>query len=104
LHDAEEALDWTADRLWRERASVRHGVVELSPVGLPFDLRRRLLARAILAVDPAAMPRGGGVATAVVRLDRGDAVTLGDVLCRAANAGHDEAVWRFVQAPARRSM
>ncbi|WP_375272909.1 tRNA lysidine(34) synthetase TilS [Sphingomonas sp.] len=103
LNDAEEALDWVAEQQWRERCRVGGGEVVFTPADLPFDLRRRLVARCVDAIEPGADPRGGAVAAAVASLGRGYGVTLGNVLCRATRGACDEAVWRFVRAPARRS-
>jgi tRNA(Ile)-lysidine synthase len=103
LADAEEALDWTAERLWHERCRVEGAAVTLLPAGLPFDLQRRLVARCVAAVDPASDPRGSAVAEAVDALARGATITLGEVLCRGACGASDEPVWRFARARPRRS-
>lgn len=103
LADAEEALAWTADRLWKEHCREWDGQVSLSPADLPFDLQRRLVERCVRTVDTAADPRGHAVAAAVTSLEHGDTITLGNVLCRAARDAGGEPVWRFAKAPARRS-
>ena len=103
LADAEEALDWTATRLWHERCRLEDAAVTLSPAGLPFDLQRRLVARCVATVDPASDPRGSAVAAAVDALVRGATITLGDVLCRAGRDARDEPVWHFARARPRRS-
>lgn len=103
LADAEEALDWTATRLWHERSRVEDAAVTLSPAGLPFDLQRRLVARCVATVDLASDPRGSAVAAAVDALVRGATITLGDVLCRAGRDARDEPVWHFARARPRRS-
>jgi len=103
LAEAEAALDWMADRLWQERCVVTGGVVALSPAGLPFELQRRLVARCVGAIDPDSEARGSAVANAVEALARGGSVTLGDVLCRGLRDACDEPLWRFAEAPPRRS-
>lgn len=103
LNDAEDALDWTTEQLWRERCRVGEDAVVLTPANLPFDLRRRLVVRCVRAIEPGADPRGGAVAAAVASLALGDSVMLGNVLCHAIRSTCDEAVWRFVRAPVRRS-
>ena len=103
LADAEEALGWTSELLWQERCAADGGAVALSPAGLPFELRRRLVARCLAVVDPVGEPRGSAVAQVVRALERGATVTLGKVLCRAGKGDRDETVWRFVRARPRRS-
>lgn len=103
LNDAEDALDWATEQLWRERCRVGEDGLVFTPTDLPFDLQRRLIARCVRAVEPLADPRGGAVVAAVTSLARGDCVTLGNVLCRATRGACDETVWRFVRAPVRRS-
>ncbi|NTS64749.1 tRNA lysidine(34) synthetase TilS [Sphingomonas sp. HHU CXW] len=103
LADAETALEWTADRLWQERCEVTCGAVALSPAGLPFELQRRLVAHCVTAIDPDSEPRGSAVADAVTALSRGGSVMLGNVLCRGLRDARDEPVWRFAEAPPRRS-
>lgn len=103
LGDAEDALAWATERLWRERCGVMDGAVAFAPADLPFDLRRRLVERCIASVDSAANPRGGAIAAAVRALGRGETVTLGDVVCRVTRDARDEPVWRFVRARPRRS-
>ncbi|WP_294353487.1 tRNA lysidine(34) synthetase TilS [uncultured Sphingomonas sp.] len=103
LADADEALAWVTQRLWDERCSEADGGIVMAAADLPFDLRRRLVARCVLTVDPAGDPRGSAIARGVAALDRGATVTLGEVLCRPSRDARDEPVWRFVRARSRRS-
>ncbi len=103
LADAEEALAWTVERLWSERCVIEEGTVSMSPAGLPFELRRRLLGRCVTEIDPDANLRGSAVAQAVMALKRGATVTLGEALCQPSLDARDEPVWRFVRARPRRS-
>lgn len=96
--DADEAIGWTADRLWGERARLEDGAVRLDPAGIPRELRRRLLARAIGHVSaPAPKPRDDRIARLLDRLDAGLGGTVGAVV---ATPGP---VWRIAPAPPRRT-
>jgi tRNA(Ile)-lysidine synthase len=58
LAEAGEALDWAAERLFAERAGGSDAELRLDPSGLPAELLRRLLLRAMRRIDPEAAPRG----------------------------------------------
>jgi tRNA(Ile)-lysidine synthase len=90
LAEAEEALAWTAERLWRERMSEGVDGLVLDLAGLPPELERRLLARAL----PGA--RGSAVAALRRRLASQPAATLGDRLVR-----REGSRWRIGPAPPR---
>lgn len=90
LAEAEEALVWISDGLWRERMTGADPI-ELELGGLPAELRRRLLARAL----PTA--RGNAVAALMRRLDRAPVATLaGHVIRRKGER------WTISPAPSRR--
>jgi tRNA(Ile)-lysidine synthase len=96
--EAEEALGWAADRLWEERATrEQDGVLWLDSAGLPAELQRRLLTRAIdlfAAGETASGPKLGRV---LAGLREGRVATIAGVKCVPG------ARWRFSRAPARRS-
>lgn len=94
--DVEAALAWTADLAWTGRAVVTAAGVSLDALGLPLELQRRLVARAIAAVLPAAPPRGSALIRLVARLAAGGTGTLAGV--KAAGGR----LWRFTRAPQRR--
>jgi tRNA(Ile)-lysidine synthase len=71
LADAEAALAWTADEAWAGRARVDAAVVELDARGLPDELVRRLVMRAIVTVVPSAAPDGPAVARLIAGLAGG---------------------------------
>jgi tRNA(Ile)-lysidine synthase len=50
LRHAEDALAWAAENEWQARARVEGAVVHLDAKGLPYELQRRLVARAVEAV------------------------------------------------------
>ena len=95
LADAEAALQWTADIAWAGRAMVKPGDVVLDMDGLPNELRRRLVVRA-LAIFGCDRPSGPDTARLMARLAANQSATLGPVK---ATPG---AVWRFEPATARR--
>ncbi|HWH23215.1 MAG TPA: tRNA lysidine(34) synthetase, partial [Allosphingosinicella sp.] len=96
LAESEEALAWAADRLWQERAQVSSAIVQLEPSGLPPELLRRLLERAIRHIEAAASPRGEEIQRLIAQLEQGKTSTLAGVKCAGGS------VWRFEAAPPRR--
>ena len=62
LADAEAALAWTADLAWRGRATVAEPTLIVDAAGLPHDLVRRLLLRAVTTLADAT-PRGAALET-----------------------------------------
>jgi tRNA(Ile)-lysidine synthase len=98
LGDAEDAISWMVRRLEGERCTIGDAGVTLQPAGLPFELRRRLVERAVLHVDSTADIRGPALVRTVRALEAGERVTLGEVLCQARGVE-----WRFSAAPPRRT-
>ncbi|HEV2865493.1 MAG TPA: tRNA lysidine(34) synthetase TilS [Allosphingosinicella sp.] len=97
LAAAEAALEWTADRLAEERLSACGAAFQLQPDGLPAELRRRLLLRALRRLDAEAAPRGEELSRLLATLEQGGTATLAGVKCLGG------ALWRFERAPPRRS-
>ena len=97
LAEAEQALEWSADRLLAERVAPTASGLSLDPSGLPAELVRRLLRRALLQLGPTAVPRGGELSRMMAALERGESATLAGVKA----TGGD--VWRLEPAPPRRS-
>jgi tRNA(Ile)-lysidine synthase len=88
LADAEEALDWATGIAWRGRVRrAGAGSVIVDPEGLPREIARRLLARAIAEVPDAVPPRGGDVARLVDRLARGETGCVGGAQVTPQTAG-----------------
>jgi tRNA(Ile)-lysidine synthase len=96
LAEAEQALDWAAERLAAERVAGEGAGVRLDPADLPADLVRRLLLLCLRRLEPDASPRGEQVAALIETLAAGRSGTLGAILCRGG------ATWRFEPAPRRR--
>jgi tRNA(Ile)-lysidine synthase len=98
LADAEVALDWSAARAWAGAALVADAGIALDVAGLPDELVRRLVLRAIVTINPAAAPHGPQIAALQARLAAGAAATLAGVKARGG------AVWHFSRAAPRRKM
>ncbi|MEO6198311.1 MAG: tRNA lysidine(34) synthetase TilS [Sphingomicrobium sp.] len=99
LADADAALNWAARREWDRAAEVEGGRIALDPTGLPREIRRRLVSRAISSIAS----EGGGAALRGPQSDRllaalasGKKATLRGVACSGG------ATWIFAKAPARK--
>jgi tRNA(Ile)-lysidine synthase len=97
LADAEAALAWTVERAWAGRAVIDPAGLSLDVAGLPVELVRRLVARAVTHLCPGATLRGPDVARLVAALAQGRRATLAGVI---ATGGP---LWRFKIAPPRRA-
>ena len=101
LAEAEAALVWTADVAWRGRAAVTAIGATIDAGGLPREIARRLLLRAIGELAPARAPRGPAVDRLLDRLASGGGGTLGGVNARARGTG-DATIWHISIAAPRR--
>jgi tRNA(Ile)-lysidine synthase len=97
LSDASLALDWMTDKLASERIEQQPRHVALNPDGLPHELQRRLLLRALALIEPDTMHRGSAIDRGLDSLSQGKTITLGNVLCQGGS------IWRFTPAPLRAS-
>lgn len=96
LREAHDALEWMAAKLEPERvAVVENRVTTLDPAGLPPEIVRRLLIRALQSQDAAIAPRGDTIDRALETLKAGDKLTIGDLLCTGGT------LWRIEPAPPR---
>ena len=98
LAEAEDALDWAADRLFADRAEMTDDTLRLDPSGLPAELRRRLLLHALRRIDSDASPRGEELSRLMATLDEGGTATLAGVKAIGGES------WRFSPAPSRASI
>ncbi len=101
LREAEEALDWAAGELAEDRITSAADEWRVEPAGLPRELRRRLLARALMEVRAAhgiepAWTGSEDVEGLLVALERGEAGTLAGVMARSGQC------WHLRPAPPRR--
>ncbi|WNO53968.1 tRNA lysidine(34) synthetase TilS [Stakelama saccharophila] len=101
--EADAALDWTVERLWRERASGDPEPV-LDVGGLPMELRRRLARYAILhvrsraGITSPAFGTDANIEPLLAALTADGAATRAGILVRAKGDR-----WTFRPAPPRRS-
>lgn len=98
LDDAEHAIEWSVDRIELDHLVRAPGEANLDP-RVPFEIRRRLVERAVRHVDPAAEIRGPALAATLTTLERGARTMLGNVVCTPEKDG----IWRFTVAPPRRA-
>lgn len=97
LAEAHSALEWAADQIEETRiAKGAKGEIALNPEGLPAELLRRLLIRALNRLDPHLQPRGEVTDRLLDALPQGKRLTVGNILCTGG------ASWRFEWAPKRR--
>lgn len=104
LAEADDALNWSIEKLALERLSKSAGEVSFEVDGLPREYRRRLLRHAIIHVrrEHELEPEWTGsedVEGLLVELDAGRTATLAGVMARAASG-----VWRVRVAPPRREV
>lgn len=100
LADADAALTWATNREWKNVAKVEDGQLIVDPAGLPREIRRRLLSRAINSLASegrGATLRGRQSDRLMATLASGQKATLRGVAC----SGGD--VWTFAKAPARKA-
>ena len=95
LAEADEALDWAAERERAERVTVAGEGYTFDPVAPPA-IRLRIAEAIIRAMGGA--PRGGEVARLLGRLERGESGNLAGVLVQPESGR-----WVFRPEPARRS-
>lgn len=88
LAEADQALDWAAQAIEPSAATM---------ADLPDELARRVLLRALRAVDSMLEPRGETLTRALAELRRGRKTMIGNVLCLPGE------IWHFEPAPDRRA-
>lgn len=97
LGSAREAIEWHVDQLAAEYVKSADDGCALSKTGFPHEIERRLLLKCLHICDPALSPRGNQVDQTIHALQRGETVTLGNILCRGGEK------WTFRTAPKRRN-
>jgi tRNA(Ile)-lysidine synthase len=101
LREAHEALEWAAGELAEDRITASVGEWRVDPQGLPRELQRRLLHRAMAEVHEAhgllpAWTGGEDVQALLTTLQAGGTATLAGVLARGGQ------FWLLRPAPPRR--
>jgi tRNA(Ile)-lysidine synthase len=95
LSDADAALEWAAEREWREAVAWDEESTALYRVSAPRAITLRVMARIIEEMG-GGNPRGGQLARLYEALLAGTPATIAHVMVRPENGG-----WRFSLAPAR---
>jgi len=99
LADCDDALGWAAHNAWGERVRAEGEMQMLDPAGLPREIRRRLVRRAIEGARDSAGLQGSwredGMDRLLETLENGGRASLAEVLCTGGP------VWRFAPAPPR---
>lgn len=98
LAESEEALAWTAAREWETRSRRDGEALLLDAAGLPAELRRRLVVRAVTHVRGNADWRTDKLAALIETVAGGGTANIAGVLITS-----DGAHWRFEPEPPRRS-
>ncbi len=97
LGAAREAIEWVVERLAIEHITTTDFGCTLSQTAFPAEIQRRLLLKCLHVCDPALSPRGNQIDQTILALEKGETVTLGDILCQGGES------WRFQSAPKRRN-
>lgn len=93
---SDEALDWAASAIFDERCSAAGRTLRIDCSGLPREIRRRLLLRAIDRLG-GPVPAGPSLAAALDRLEAGETMTLSGLKLGGGKA------WTLSPAPGRRN-
>ncbi|MFN3619486.1 tRNA lysidine(34) synthetase TilS [Sphingorhabdus sp.] len=97
LAEASDALVWMADMLAAERIRRESGSLVCDFSNIPKELKRRLLIRCLLELDPNLTPRGEAIERLLVDLTSGRTTTIGNIKCMGGR------YWQFSDAPPRRN-
>lgn len=97
LSAAREAIEWQVEQLAAEHVKITGGGCALCKTGFPHEIQRRLLLKCLHICEPSLSPRGQQIDQTIIALDRGETVTLGNILCRGGDS------WTFETAPKRRN-
>jgi tRNA(Ile)-lysidine synthase len=99
LAEADGALRWATAQAWDRSVTETGGEISLEPRGIPREIRRRIVLRAIgrLATEGrGAELRGRELVRVLTALGRGEKTTVRGVLCSGGGQ------WTFAKAPPRR--
>lgn len=96
LAEASDALAWMTDQMAAERITAKNDELSCDASGLPAELKRRLLLRALAMMDPLLAPRGEAIDLVLSKMECGASAMIGDILCKGGP------LWQFARAPARR--
>ncbi len=97
LSAAREAIEWHVEQLAVDHVKTADSGCTLCKTDLPHEIQRRLLLKCLHICDPSLSPRGSQIDQTIIALERGETVTLGNILCRGGE------IWTFETAPQRRN-
>ena len=97
LGAAREAIEWQVEQLARDHVEPTDSGCLLGKTAFPHEFQRRLLLHCLHSCEPALSPRGQQIDQTIAALERGETITLGNVLCRGGER------WTFQTAPRRRT-
>lgn len=97
LAEADEALNWITLDIYKTRVREDGPRLLFAHGGLPRELKRRTVLTILVALEPAAAPRGADVERLLARLEQDQPATLAGIKCVGG------AEWCFERAPPRRS-
>lgn len=97
LGAAREAIEWHVEQLAAEHVEGTDNGCSLGKTAFPHEIQRRLLLKCLHICEPSLSPRGQQIDQTIAALERGETVTLGDILCRGGEQ------WTFQAAPKRRT-
>lgn len=95
LDDARTAIHWMVDELAAVHVKPTADGCQLDKHDFPHEIVRRLLLRCLHICDPALSPRGSQLEPLIKGLERGETLTIGDILCKGG------LTWTFAPAPKR---
>ena len=98
LADAADALDWITQDLTQRRIRGAGTGFSLDPDGLPEEIQRRLVIKALRTIEPEIVPRGDALDRLLNDLRSGGTAMIGNILCKGGK------LWHFGPAPPRRSV
>lgn len=100
LAEADAAIRWATTEAWERAVSASNGTIAFAPAGVPREIRRRIVRRAIVQLASEggrAELRGKEIDIVLAALAAGKRATLRGVLCTGGKP------WRFTKAPPRRA-
>lgn len=99
LRDAADAINWAAEMEFDANVEFQDGYAAIYRPKAPKAVRLEVVQLLIDNLGMEGQPRGSGYARLLATLEQGGVATLGGMRVD----GREPGVWRFTQAPARRS-
>lgn len=103
LGQADEALAWSADRIFDERVACGPDERTFLPHGIPGEIARRVLIRCLVEIDSQCDADGPAIARLAESLAGGRSSMLGNVSVTVRGERDGGPLWHFRPAPPRRA-